>query len=235
MTGWICSYRKIWDHPVFQGNAERVGVWTWMLHTAAWKPTRFRVAGKVITLERGQLCASQRHICEATGITHQRLRTFLADLQDEGAITQDTTQGRTVFSIVKYEDYQDKTPPEIQRTTHEQHTKEQINNTFLTEGRASPPDPAKAIFDTGKAILIATGKPSGQAGAIVGRWRKDFGDDAALIAAISECQRVGAIDPVSFIGGCLKKHRKPKLGDKRTAPNGIQQVFTEHGWQVEHV
>jgi hypothetical protein len=143
LNGWVCSYRKMWKHPIFQGSAQRVGVWTWMLHMAAWKPVRFVVAGDVVTLERGQLCVSQRQMEEATGMGRQALRTFLDALEQAGAITrtpthqvtQGSTQGatqpptqgktkratqaRTTITICKYDEYQDRPGDPTQSATQE--------------------------------------------------------------------------------------------------------------------
>jgi hypothetical protein len=109
MNGWICSYRAIWEHPIFKGNAMRVGVWDWMLKKAAFKPTPFRVGGETINLRRGQLCISQAQVTEETGMPRQQLRSFLTALQREGAIqTQPATKatkGRTVVTICKYDRY----------------------------------------------------------------------------------------------------------------------------------
>ena len=215
MSGWICSYRRIWD--LFAGNALRVGVWTWMLHKAAWRDTRFKNAGKLITLERGQLCMAQRQVEAETGISRQQLRTFLAELEAEGAITQDTTHGRTVVTICKYEKYQDvkegESPTGNPRATQEQPTKEQINNNnnipVGADASAPPPDPVKIIFDQGISLLGRSGTPDRQARGLLGRWRRDYGD-AALIAALGSCQREGAIDPVAFITGCLKAKAKAR-------------------------
>lgn len=95
MTGWICSHRVIWKHPLFRGHAERVGMWHWLLHHAAWEPTRFDVKGKVLALERGQVCVSERQMAEECGVGRQVVRTFIRRLRNEGAISTELAHGLT--------------------------------------------------------------------------------------------------------------------------------------------
>ena len=112
MSGWICSYRKIWDHPLFRGNAQRVGAWHWMMHRAAISETRFMADGQVFTLQRGQFCASQQQICDATGMTRKQVRVFLDALEAESAVVlkraNDRAKGRTIVTICNYDQYQSK-------------------------------------------------------------------------------------------------------------------------------
>lgn len=68
-------------------------------------------------------------------------------------------------------------------------------------------DPVKVMFDTGKALLIAAGVKPANAGSLLGKWRKDHGDEA-LMSAIGKAKREGAIDPVAFIEGCFRAKRR---------------------------
>lgn len=214
MSGWICSYRKIWEHPIFKDNALRVGVWTWMLHTAAWKDTRFRVRSSVIDLKRGQLCISQRQVCESTGMTRQQLRTFLAELQHEGAIkvTQTTTKGRSIVSICKYEEYQDKPaqekPASNPAPTQRQPTKEQYNNITTSKEDAALP-PSKPVEVSVAATAVWNCKPFLESkgvknpGQMIGKWLRDH-KPTQIIDALDAAQRSGTEDPIPYITKALK-------------------------------
>ena len=48
-------------------------------------------------------------------------------------------------------------------------------------GANAPIDPVKVAFDNGRKLLVAAGVSPAQAGSMVGKWRKDLKDDAALI------------------------------------------------------
>lgn len=147
MSGWICSYRKIWDHPLFTGNAQRVGAWHWMMHRAVISETRFMADGQVITLQRGQFCASQQQICDATGMTRKQVRAFLDALEAESAVVlkraNDRAKGRTIVTICNYNEYQNNLesegPRKGQARAKQGPTKEQENN--YNKKQEEPPLP----------------------------------------------------------------------------------------------
>lgn len=209
MSGWICAHRKMWEHPLFAGNAERAGMWLWMLHTAAWKETRFDVKGKTVTLQRGQLCISERQMAEECGVGRQVVRTFLRRLRDENAINQEPahglTQSRSIVTICHYEKYQDQrettNPEDNPAPTQRQPTKEQENNSS-NEG-ADAPSLKKQAFDQGVRLLMAAGYPSvAKARKHVGKWVRDHGE-AEVIGVIAAAD--GRADPAAFIEGRFKK------------------------------
>jgi hypothetical protein len=73
-----------------------------------------------------------------------------------------------------------------------------------SSGADAPIDPVKIMFDSGRSLLTAAGKTPDAAGKLLGKWRGDHGVEA-VIAALGQAQREGAIDPVAFIEGCLKQ------------------------------
>lgn len=242
MSGWICSYRKIWDHPLFKGNAQRVGAWHWMMHMAVISDTRFMADGQVITLQRGQFCASQQQICDATGMTRKQVRSFLDALEAESAVVlkraNGRAKGRTIVTICNYDEYQSKPeskgPSEGQARAKQGPTKEQVNKIPPTGGdEIAADDPAAVMFRAGRKLLAQAGISDRQAGTLIGKWRKDHGAEAVIVA-LGRAQREGAIDPVAYIEGCLKFSRKqvskPKNGEIREI-NGGQQIYDQHmGW-----
>lgn len=74
------------------------------------------------------------------------------------------------------------------------------------KGADAPPeviDPAKLIFDAGLQLLAEASVPERNARSLLGKWRREYGDEA-LIAALGSAKREGAIDPVSFIEGIFR-------------------------------
>lgn len=216
MSGWICSYRAIWEHPIFERCAWRVGVWDWLLKKAAWKPQRFNVKGKEVRLNRGQLCVSQRQMEEETGVGRQALRTFMDELEAEGAITRTPahglTQARTIITVCKYEQYQAKAgpanPENNQGETQPQPTKEQgntSNNFPVGEADASSTVEvsvlSSAVWNAGKPFLASRGVAN--PGAMIGRWLKSH-QPLALLEAIEAAQKSGTHDPIPYITEALK-------------------------------
>lgn len=106
-------------------------------------------------------------------------------------------------------------------------------------GANAPIDPVKVAFDNGRKLLVAAGVSPAQAGSMVGKWRKDLKDDAALIDVIGRAQREGAVSPIEFIQGIIRARSKPKQaepGDYRQNPStGRRQVYMNHfdGWVNE--
>jgi hypothetical protein len=148
MSGFITFRREAMDHPLFQGDAQRLGAWLWLVARAAWKPTPFNVAGRIITLERGQLCASRSQMAKAWGMSESSVERFLTRLQTERMIGRETGQGKSVVTICNYSKYQDISddagqasgPATGQRPDSDRTAKEQGNKGTIEEeeARASP-------------------------------------------------------------------------------------------------
>lgn len=116
MSGFIVMHRDALDHPLLK-DADRFRAWFWLVANAAWRPTRTRIKGQTITLERGQLSFSQRFMAEAWGWSKSRVDRFIAELRDEGMIStcskigatagHNAGQGQSIISICNYDKYQD--------------------------------------------------------------------------------------------------------------------------------
>lgn len=84
------------------------------------------------------------------------------------------------------------------------------NRTDYSDANASGtvvPHPAadfcKAVFDSGKAILIASGRSAREAGSIVGRWRKTCGD-ADLLTILRQAEIEAVSDPVEWVTAAVE-------------------------------
>lgn len=217
MSGWFSVKRGITLHPIFTGRPERLAIWIWLLDNACWADTKHDINGKIVTVPRGSVAASERRIANEVGVGRQVVRTFLAMLEDQHMINPDLTHGRRLISLCNWAKYQ--TPPDASNPapnpeiTQGQPTKEQDNNSVSKDTAASAAtDPVKIMFDNGRSLLMAAGKTRDAAGKILGQWRNEFGAEA-VITALGRAQREGAIDPVSFITGCLKQSKKAKGSD----------------------
>ena len=74
---------------------------------------------------------------------------------------------------------------------------------------APPVDLTKLAFDAGVAVLTASGKSESSARGLVGKWRKQFGDEA-VFAVLGECQRQSVTDPASWMEAALKARAEPR-------------------------
>jgi hypothetical protein len=237
MSGWFAMSRAMFDHPIFKGHPERVAGWAWILATAAWKDTRMDANGKTVPVKRGQLLTSYRQMSAATGIPVQPLRTLISRLRDEHAINTDTSNGRLLITVCKYEKYQSTNDAANTTTntvsTQDQHTKEQDNNIPVGAAeKSAASDPVKLMFDSGRELLCGAGKSNAAAGKLLGKWRKEYGT-ADVISAIGNARREGAIDPVSFIEGTLRFRQKrgatAPRADSRTEHAGAFGILREAG------
>jgi hypothetical protein len=119
-TRWIAICADIAEHPVVGIHKPRhMAAWIWMLTTTAWKTTRREVAGKVVTVKRGQLVASRTYIAKKTGLSEQEVRTLLVKLSTHGMVSV-CNQGTNVITICNYEKYQTAQPASNQAATSEQ-------------------------------------------------------------------------------------------------------------------
>lgn len=105
MSGTINLSRDVFDHPLLK-DGDRFRAWFWMVARACWKPTRFDVAGRIITLERGQFCCSVRELAEAWGWSKSAVDRFLTRLKTETMIGTDAGTGKLIVTIRNYDKYQ---------------------------------------------------------------------------------------------------------------------------------
>ncbi len=85
-------------------------------------------------------------------------------------------------------------------------------------GSGVPPtaiDVQKVIFDTGVAILTASGRNDREARSTLGRWRKDFGDSVVL-TCLSRCQVEQPTVPTEWMVKAMQAERNKANGQ----PNG---------------
>lgn len=214
MSGWIALYRATFDHPIFRGHPERVGVWAWILATAAWKDTKQDANGKTVVVKRGQLLTSYRRMSDATGASLKTCRNLISRLSDGHggghAIDTDTGTGQLLITIRNYDKYQ--TPkteggtPSGTGGAHEGHTKEQGNKDITLEPSGSKGADAptthevsvasSAVWNAGKPFLTSRGISN--PGAMIGRWLKTH-SAIEVLSAIDAAQKADTQDPIPYI------------------------------------
>ena len=101
----------------------------------------------------------------------------------------------------------------------------------VQKGTGAGADPVKAIFDLGVGILIEAGKKEPQARTLVGKWRKDVGDEKLapiLIAAKSKT------DPAAYVFKAVglavgRGEGKPNPDADRMLSKARLKAFRENG------
>lgn len=211
MIGFVVMARDAIDHPLLK-DGERFRAWFWMVARACWKSTKFDLAGKIITLERGQFCASRSQLAEAWGWSPSAVERFLSRLETEQMIGRATGQGRTIITICNYDKYQS-APEDAGQVTGQasgqpadsrRTAKEQGNKNTLPNGKGGePPSLAERLWSDGLAVLAAKGVPEAKARPLIGKWRKQAGD-AGLLTVIADCQAQAISDPVPWIEAAIR-------------------------------
>lgn len=160
MAGYIKLHRGWRDNDIFSGEFSRADAWVWLIEEAAWKPTRARIKGQTVELDRGELTFSQRFLAEKWGWSKSRVDRFIAELRTEGMIAtrskigatagHNAGQGQSIITICNYAKYQDRQDdergndePQIGATAGQQRGKEgrreedkkEENNDYRFSGR----------------------------------------------------------------------------------------------------
>jgi hypothetical protein len=220
--------RGVFDHPKLSDDKPltKLEAWLWLLSTAAWKPIRWRISGRSIELQRGQLAASTRFLAHRWRWKEPRVRRFLTLLKtvadDDAEIDTQTDAGITVITICKYDRYQRVSLPNDARAdaatdasigaegTHDRRKEEDIKDIKGSEAKASGANaPAYAdakhqLWAEGVPVLVSLGEKEARSRQMVGLWLKHTGDDAArVLGAIQRARDHCVHGPIAWITRAL--------------------------------
>jgi hypothetical protein len=214
MSGFVVIRREALDHHLLR-DAERFRAWCWLIASACWKPTKFDVHGKTITLERGQLCVSVRQLAEAWGWSKSAADRFIQRLVDEDMVISTraqtgtgsgTTSGtaRSIITICNYSKYQDvpsaggtkSEPPSGTAAGQQRDIKEPSNQDIPLSNDNGPAD----FWQFAVGYLGEKRRP------LIGRWCGAYGQPATA-QAITAAQLARAVDPPAYIERTLKGAR----------------------------
>lgn len=137
-------------------------------------------------------------------------------------------QSKITTTPVANSDYpQSEKPVEGSRKSRPKHRKEETgkdehSNRTRAAGADVAVNVATIIFDNGRRYLQKNGIEEKQARSMLGRWRRDFGDDR-LLNALREAHRQGVSEPIAFITAALRSqtNTQPNVGS-RSASLGIE-------------
>jgi hypothetical protein len=108
--GYYLMHRGWQDHPVFGADPySRRDAFEWLVAQAGYGTRDIGLPGRIVRLERGQLCHSLRHMASVWRWTEAKVRRFLARLQAEGMIRTHAEAGQTIVALVNYDRYQPRT------------------------------------------------------------------------------------------------------------------------------
>jgi DNA-binding Lrp family transcriptional regulator len=115
-NGWIALHRKIYKSDDFKNQME-VAVFLYLVAMASYQPTKVIYRKKIIFLKRGDVSIAYRDLAKKFNISDQNIKTIIKNLKASGNLTQTLTKNLSVYSIVKYNKYQDIEPTSNQKLT----------------------------------------------------------------------------------------------------------------------
>lgn len=131
LNGFIKTHRKIMEWEWYK-NQNVKDVFLHLCLNANFKENNF----EGVRIKPGQLVTSQSHLAEELGLSRQKIRTALKNLERTGEITMEPTNKFTMITIVNWGKYQiqdlelTNNPTSEQPTVNQQQTSEQpqLNN-----------------------------------------------------------------------------------------------------------
>ncbi len=113
--GFIMLSRKFFSNKMWEAarTFSECEAWLDLIQSARFEATDTTkcIGGREITYTRGQYPASNRFLANKWKWGEQKVKTFLSKLKKEGMITTDCSQGMNIITLVKYNDYNTKNPP----------------------------------------------------------------------------------------------------------------------------
>ena len=137
-SGWIKIHRSTIDHWIWQ-DAQKFHWWIELLFMANWEQKKVVVGNTIVTVERGQMVASNSFLMEKWGVCTHTVRNFLRLLEADGMITQTTYPKYNVITICNYDKYQNKEIAKVDPSADLQvTTNADLNADPLTDPNADP-------------------------------------------------------------------------------------------------
>ena len=147
-NGWIALHRKIYNSDDFKNQME-VAVFLYLVAMASYQPTKVIYRKKIIFLKRGDVSIAYRDLAKKFNISDQNIKTIIKNLKASGNLTQTLTKNLSVYSIVKYNKYQDIEPVPNQKLT-DRTTTNTTNTTSIVKNMLS----LSSMTDKPKKIKI---------------------------------------------------------------------------------
>lgn len=106
-AGTFCISRDLWNDPIFsKSQMSPREAYIWMTKEASWKPRVVRVAGRVVSLQRGQFAGSSRFLASQFKWSESRVRRYFGWLEKQRRIQRTTDAGINVITLLDYKEIQ---------------------------------------------------------------------------------------------------------------------------------
>jgi hypothetical protein len=133
--GWIILHRKIYNSTDFNNQLE-VAVFMYLLTMASHKPIKVVYRKKKLTLNRGDVSIAYRDLAKKFNISKDKVRTVVKNLVSSGNVRQTLHKRLSIFTIVKYEKYQ-QIEKNQDKLSHTEQTTIYTNTTSIDKNKIS--------------------------------------------------------------------------------------------------
>ena len=133
--GWIILHRKIYNSTDFNNQLE-VAVFMYLLTMASHKPIKVVYRKKKLTLNRGDVSIAYRDLAKKFNISKDKVRTVVKNLITSGNVRQTLHKRLSIFTIVKYEKYQ-QIEKNQDKLSHTEQTTIYTNTTSIDKNKIS--------------------------------------------------------------------------------------------------
>lgn len=116
--GFALLHRKIMDTPFYK-DPEASHLWIHLLLRANYEPTVVQTENGDVLCQRGQFISGRNSLAFETGIGSNRVQYLLRKYQKLGMISTQSNKKFTVFTVIKYDEYQQfSVPTDYQQITN---------------------------------------------------------------------------------------------------------------------
>lgn len=154
--GFIALWRSALDSWLFELPDLQFKIALRLLLEANWKPTTVYRRGQRVVIGRGQLIMSQPGLAKRSGCSRGAVRRTLSNLEKVGFLSQDTSQGVTLVTILNYERYQDKPTGASQESSQWRANGEPMASQIITREQGNK-GTREEKGDFGQGTLFADG------------------------------------------------------------------------------
>ena len=181
--GWICIYRDIRDHWIWQ-DAEKFKWWMDLLLSANHEDRKILVDEVLYVCKRGELICSLTNLAKKWNVSREKVRRFLDMLEKDAMIVRKSTRKMTQIIICNYASYQDDRTTNAQQTHNRRTTNAEqthINNNYNNENNYNNDnniDPTEQEFERFWDIYD---KKVGNKQKLLQKWRKLKEDERKAI------------------------------------------------------
>jgi len=133
--GWIILHRKIYNSTDFNNQLE-VAVFMYLLTMASHKSIKVVYRKKKLTLNRGDVSIAYRDLAKKFNISKDKVRTVIKNLIASGNVRQTLHKRLSIFTIVKYEKYQ-QIEKNQDKLSHTEQTTIYTNTTSIDKNKIS--------------------------------------------------------------------------------------------------